>query len=88
MSAGPPDAPELDKEHPSSEPVPAAEADAAHDTLSHRIADLPAASRRRHARRLLLRTIVFAPAVLTSVLTSKAVAATKVVLIESIPLSL
>ena len=46
------------------------------------------AARHRHARRLLLKSALFAPVILTSVLTTKAVAATKVVMSTSVPLSL
>lgn len=44
--------------------------------------------RLRHVRRLLIKQGLFAPLLLTSILTTKAVAATKVVVVTSVPLSL
>jgi hypothetical protein len=57
-------------------------------TLGGPLDELDIETRRHLARRLVLVGAVFAPFILASVLTTKAVAATKVVVGHSLPLSL
>lgn len=52
------------------------------------VGELDPAARRRYARRLMLRAMPLVPFVVASVLTTKSVAATKIVLGVSVPTSL
>jgi hypothetical protein len=69
----------MDKREPSS--------DGGAPQFAGHLGNWEATPRREYARRLLVRGALFAPLILASVLTTKSVAATKII-VTSIPLSL